>query len=520
MKTKIFIGSVVIFITGIGLQNCGSKSSSSSSSSGTSVKAGTLTISTFPTDFVVASPVAPSASTSLLLATEEKTPDYTAQKEAITAILDTTDISKCTFTLSNAPANSPTCYGPSLDFKGHPDFTSGSTSSADGNFPGGDLGMWTKYSSSDTDTTQESCVSAKMNSLIGQSAAYVGNAEMAMAYLQCIAKNTSSVSLPTTVGDSVDLLTAVTDQKLPNFTFSAANISYSADYTKDDGTTSPIYISSLTFSNSSTKVSYTINLKHTTTDSTKNYYRGKLWVYAVPETGNNTLQKTAAYSVMYEKEDTENITYSVRNSNFVTTATESDMFDSDKTVKTPVSNDGYNWGIFSVDPTDGTGKVAYAWVAGTVEENARSFIASVSADSSGTKTGVGYFGFGDSMKNILSEYTSSVLSGGKFTKFIDRMICNWAGPNNQHTGIAYVQKQEIAQDTTGLFKPTSSKITYVPRNSCGMGTSENNTTFTYRTANTTSAYGNFGTPDLVSITTEKAGTHASTFDIPTPPKEF
>ena len=503
-----------IILLGITMStSCGKKKDSTTGTGSTS----SFALSTYPSDFVVASPAASKSKSTKLASTDSA--DFETQKSAISTLLSASSISDCTFTLMDAPTNSPACYGPSLDYKGHPDFTTPSAgqSSADGTFPGGDLGIWTKYSSSDTDTTQESCVSAKMNSLIGQSAAYVGNAEKAMAFLQCVAKNTSSVTLPKAVGDSLDLLNEVDKAKPDNFTFTKASIAYSADYKKSDGTTSPIYLSTVVFSNSSTKVEYTINLKHTTTDTDKKYYRGKLWVFAVPSTGNTTLQKTAAYSVMYEKTDDTNITYSMKNSNFTKTSTESDMFDSDKTVKTPVSNDGYSWGIFKVSGSDGTGKVAYAWVAGTIEENARSFLASISKDSAGKKSGVGYFGFGDSMKNILSEASSS----GTFTKFLDRMICNWAGPGNNHTGSAYVQKQVIEEDTTtGLFSPTSSLITYVPRNSCGLGSGENNTSFTYRSANTTASYGNFGTTNLVSIATEKTGTYADVFTVPTPPKEF
>lgn len=505
---------MVVFCFGLLYPSCGSDDSTTTPSTNTTTE-NTFALSTYPTDFALVSPVAQSSSTSLHLASTPS--DYLTKKAEIKALLEKTSLSDCTFALDQTIPNSPACYGPSLDYESHPDFSSGGGGSEDGNLPSGDLGIWTQYASSDTDTTQESCVSAKVNSLIGQAEVYVGNAEKAMAFLQCIAKNTSGVSLPSTVGDSVDLLEEVADAAPDaNFTFNSAIVTYTSDFTKADETSSPIYTTTLSFENSSEKITYTINLKHTTTDTTNSFYKGKLWVYAVPSTGNTSLTKTAAYSVIYEKSSSTNLTYSMRNGNFESSTTESNMFDSDKTVKVPTSNDGYSWGIFSINPSDGTGKLAYAWVAGTTQENARSFLASVSETDS-TKSGVGYFGFGDSMDNIISEYTND----GTLTKFLDRMICNWAGPSNNRTGVSFVQKQLIEQDSSsGLFKPTSSNITYIPRNSCGMGDGEDNSAFKFRTANSSDAFTNFGSPNLVSITSEKAGSYADTFNIPSPPSEF
>ena len=92
------------------------------------------------------------------------------------------------------------------------------------------------------------------------------------------------------------------------------------------------------------------------------------------------------------------------------------------------------------------------------------------------------------------------------------MICNWAGPGNQHTGITKLQKQTMTM-TGGKFVVGTNNITYTPSNDCsnnvGSGSSG---TFGWKLPSG-SSYTNFGSSnDLVSITGES-------IDIPTAPGE-
>ena len=62
---------------------------------------------------------------------------------------------------------------------------------------------------------------------------------------------------------------------------------------------------------------------------------------------------------------------------------------------------------------------------------------------------------------------------------IDRMICNWAGPEQSHTGVSKVQRQQLRYDTTNnVWKSTSNNITFAPTNDCNFDNSSySRTTF-------------------------------------------
>ena len=60
---------------------------------------------------------------------------------------------------------------------------------------------------------------------------------------------------------------------------------------------------------------------------------------------------------------------------------------------------------------------------------------------------------------------------------IDRMICNWAGPEQSHTGVSKVQRQQLRYDTTNnVWKSTSNNITFAPTNDCNFDNSSYGTT--------------------------------------------
>lgn len=496
MSQKSFVTLISAATVFAVVSGCGAKKAAEDLGSIAGSQLAGLTGSAFPSDLVITSPLASTKATSLNADDTTSAQDFATKKAERKDLLAATSVAACVFKLQapTAPAK-PSCYGPSLYYKAHPDFDASQQHGehdpgADGDLPGGDLGMWDA-----AESTGEACTAAKMNYEMGTVASKVDMAMGGLAMMMCAA-TVSGEKLPdvdATLDLTENVKTALTGQDIGG-TITAASISRLAD----DADGHAVYQSQLKVTPKEGP-SLEVNLKHIALDSTNSTYKGKLWMVATPSaSGTNNDpngNKVAAISVLYNKSSSTSVKYSMRQGNFSTeNATDAKMFEDNKDPKLPYSNDGYSWTLVDQNPDDGSGTVGYAWVAGTKMENVRSFVAKVEVDSSGKKTGTGYAGFGDTMENLLKDTTRKT--------FLDRMICNWAGPANNHSGVKAVQKQEMELvSTTGIFTATSSKIKFVPRNSCGAASdTDANGTFSYsKTQNGT--YTNFdASNELVSTT--------------------
>ena len=103
------------------------------------------------------------------------------------------------------------------------------------------------------------------------------------------------------------------------------------------------------------------------------------------------------------------------------------------------------------DPATMQGDYVYTWQAGKGDSHSRTFQMHVNADAA---TGDAYFGFGKTVGTTDGE--------------IDGMICNWAGPGNNHDPLPYAQHQPIQFDAVKGFivGAAGSKITFAPTTSC------------------------------------------------------
>jgi hypothetical protein len=124
--------------------------------------------------------------------------------------------------------------------------------------------------------------------------------------------------------------------------------------------------------------------------------------------------------------------------------------------------DNFNWLTALFDPDTLTGDFAYAWQAGFGDSHTRVF--NIHLDRDGTsRAGTAFFGFGDEI--------------GSSDGSIEGMICNWAGPTNQHLPVVQaVQRQEIEASAAlgGAFVPTVSWIGYAPINGCSYDATSDN----------------------------------------------
>lgn len=385
------------------------------------------------------------------------------------------------------------CYGPSLYLsEHHPDGTWPQTDSNSWMLPSGDLGVW-----EGSTETEEACIAAKMNSLVGQLRDRVQEGIETVMRAGCIARVLGE-SLPTTAGSTLDLAekanAALVDANITKFTF--AELKISLDSVDSNGNN--VYSTSVQGTGPRGKVWTKITQKR----SSDSHSEGYIWTAVTPElqtgltglpapggAGNNKKHSHVA-SIFFVEDGTSlkyEATKSRTNNDDEISALESDkaaLFDSDKRVRVAeTSNPGYDHIITNMDTETGAGEIVYLWTAGSRMEEQRVMHAHVSVASDGSKTGVGYFGFGKQLGDFRTLVKAGDLPAG--TSSIEKMICNWAGPGNSHTGISFAQKQTLAYDATaGVFKASESKIQYQASADCGQNGNDSSFKYASHATNT------------------------------------
>lgn len=350
------------------------------------------------------------------------------------------------------------CYGPTVLYEGHPD-----GAPTNGTLPSGDVGMWKAIDP----TTDWACASAQLDARMDGVSMRVNTGLMTLASLINVA-NSSGKSLPA-VGGTLNLSAEMNTAFNPDFTFSTATVGQptSGNYT---------YRVEFSFKDGANTRNAEIRLTHTP-GSSKTEYSGLL-TYAVTR-GNSDLQNCPTSSggtldigsLKYTRTSSTAMTLIHREGNYCGAGTASPLttsyanFASDELDPTGKWNGSKGWANnfnrfgASYNPTTMQGQYAFGWQAGYNDGNARIFNIGLNYNTATeVRDGEAYFGFGAD----ISTSTGS----------IEGFICNWAGPNNNHTLKDYFQRQNITfDDTTGKWRPTneaaaSSNITYAPTNNC------------------------------------------------------
>ena len=386
------------------------------------------------------------------LAATEELESFSEGKQAIEAVLDTTAKANCFSGLSfSAFSKQVNCYGPTIAYTNHPD------GSGTGGFgcpagasclPSGDLGMWTATETS----TGESCASAEMNALVGDVASTVNNGMKLMAGMVCLAQINGTAKPE--VGVTIDLASDV-NSNLAGASVTTASITRSADYT---GTSNPVFTVSLVGTINGGNVSVT--LKHSPA-ATGTDFKGRLYGTVAASTS-----ATKGFSVIYNQTGST-VSYLAKSAQTLTSSGTSGLFDADGNYlyTTFLAGSGSNnanarYLLASVDAETGLGAIKFAWQAGGMDIKSRVFLAKTQENSGSPDTGFAYFGFGPNMSSA-----SVGTIGG--------MCCNWAGPSGTCMGSASaydttsVQNQAIARNSSGIFTPITSAITYAPTTTCG-----------------------------------------------------
>lgn len=519
MSSKKIVSSIsllagLIFI----LSACGSSSDSTSSSSSTST---TSLSSSVPSDVVISSPTASTAASSSIsvgkAALKPGDPDANdgvSKREALAALISTAD--ECTFTLQMPTVTGPDCYGPRVNYSGHP---GGSPSS--GQLPVGDLGIWNP-----TEGATEACAAAQMNYLVDTVARRVDNMIKIFGSMACSGRK-EGATLPA-VGSSIDLKDEMTTRAtVSGLTINSATL----ERLTDDGTNA-VFKSAIStaLSIGSESITGTVTLKHIPTSSDNSTYKGKakikMSMSSVQGCGGDGV---IAGTVLYQKSSATSVVYELNFADFCGSST--DPFDSngniDPTDKYNASTnpDGWvhnwNYGLFSTDPTNDTGTYSYAWQAGASDGRTR--VLNVTTSGTGAVTGTAYYGFGPDI----------AASSGKGT--IDGFVCNWTGPGGATAqssasatallaagkGWNKAQKQTLSRASGAtIFTAPSSSILYSPEDDCNSSAGDGFTYNAVNSAGTALSFSNDRTSATTAITNDLINLSDIVFTMPTAPADI
>jgi len=389
------------------------------------------------------------------------------------------------------------CYGPSMSYRTHQDESGGMSS---GQLPGGDLGLWLER-----EGPAQPCVAAQLNRRIEGVKGQAQQGLLLMAALRRQVEMSSSLSLPA-AGSSTDV-TAELETSLHMSPKAATLDVLSATIALDaDG---KVYTYRFAFDLGGTGAaarSGEVVLRHKP-GATATEYSGVLQIAGFSlsmDQARGCADEKDGATGQYEIADVSSVRYgrsgqtlsfSSRSGNYcghpssaaaVSFASEVATFDSDgeldPTVKLmppmpPMGGGGggpaafmragvKGWignfsrfaGDFDLDTVEGD--FLYAWQAGTQDNATRMLALDTQYDSAlGDRSLQGFFGFGADIAS----------SDGK----LQGLICNWAGPGNNHTPKPLFQSQTatMAAGAMDFVIPSGgSKIRYAPTNSCSSTT--------------------------------------------------
>lgn len=474
----------------------------------------------YPTQFAVASPLQVEEAVSstnlthnLISPATQFLDSFDNRINEINTILTGSD---CEFSIRDIFENSTNaeCYGPEIIYENHPDSSSGLD---DGTLPTGDTGIWLE-----TNTTAEAtmgCAAAQLNNKSQGLANSSNTALQAFAAMYCVIENDSAFEFPSTSGDTVSLaaelqtfLQETSDYEITTATLTLTSESSTSSIANINSANTEFshYTYSLIFTDrddANQRISMTLN--HVPLDQDGSVYLGRIslsFPIDDPGIGNcPTAELQRAVSITYYKRDSDllnhqanSATYCDRSENPFDTNSSLDPAQTYDSSTTPAGW-GNDWQTFTAnfDPETLSGQYVYLWQAGRGDSHARI----LNIDRSDELNATAYFGFGDA---VIDSINGEILG----------MICNWAGPGNNHTPVDLVQQQTLSRSTVDdEFLAESSHITYAPTVSCGY---DGTGTFTYDS----DAEGSVDTDPAHVVNHDLLELGDMNFDLPVGPEEY
>lgn len=461
---------------------------------------------------------------------DAQTGDFKGKQEARQAMFEASGETSCLFTVSFPTVSDVTCYGPTVDYSNHPGATNPQEQT--GQLPIGDTGIWDATEG----TSGEACSAAKMTEVVEKASSKVDMMLNIIGSMICAGKK-AGAALPAE-GETVDLLEEIGDKAaVDNLSYTTATVERLAD----DSSGNDVYESTagMTVGPAGSQLVGTIINKHIPLDDSNSTYKGKLSFSAAnsnnASAGMNCQQinqqtgetgSTFAGVIRYHKASATSLKIEFEFAEFCGTDSPLDSSNNINLASTGGASgwgDNGNYGVFSVNPEDGTGDVAYCWQAGHNDGRTRCINVSTSS-SGGVGSGTSYVGFGPAFDDTAGTKGS-----------LDGFVCNWAGPggatqapnddrsaaalNAIGRGVAKVQRQELARAAGAtVFTPTGdNNFTYAVTNSCDVAEGSN---FAYRASNA---------GQNLNLDNDRTGTAAVTntfialtavdFTVPTPPDD-
>lgn len=504
MKLRAYILALIMATVACGgsttttsTSNSGSGNDSEESGSGGSDSDTSSSSSVFPSGLAVASPTATrdvsNASLSSIRAVTVEADSSFEEKAAVYEdILAAASDEDCQIELpALVQSVEPSCYGPALDYQGHPNFQEGQqgpNSQEDGQFPTGDLGLWTASENG------EACTAAKINSLIAESAAYSDYAMILSASMVCLIER-NSLEIPTEDEESLDLtelLNTAISENNDTATVTSATITNLADITDTDDEVRDAYQYSIQITETEEdddEITITAYLKHMPTNDDNSTYKGKLWIEIE---GAGQAGDKDAVAVKYERDSETSVKYELMGANYQLVDEETVIFDDNGNIAVDGDWSGnMSKAIINLDPATGLGDFSYSWQAGNGDDRARIF--NGFTDQTG---GCGFFGYGLRFDRV---------AGTSSDNGIDGFICNWAGPGNDHsmaTSENLAQKQCMSlNEVSGLLEVDEERnnLSYAPVVDCEAAEGDISIKLTSEEEYSDAAISN----DLIDLTTDE-----------------
>jgi hypothetical protein len=377
------------------------------------------------------------------------------------------------------------CYGPPVDYANHDNGAAGS-----GQLPRGDVGIWLENETVGSAT--EPCVAAQLRKRVQSARRQTQQALLMAAMMRRTVAATSGLAMPSAGGTTT--LTTEFATRIASLGLPSSPTVVSATVGLDSGGTVHTYRLVLSNGASGALAKRGEMILRHTKGSSSTAYSGTLQAAGFvfgndpafgcsDQTDGSGNFKVANVSTVKYARSGADINFSARQSRYCGHPTGTGTDDAaevasftggelNPTVKIPQAGapapqagiKGWR-GDFTryagdYSRTTAEGKFFLAWQAGPGDSHSRSLAATSDYNSAtGERTVKGYYAYGS---EITTSSATFVQSG---------MICNWAGPGNNHTPVLKFQSQ-VATKASGatLFSlssaPGSSKITYAPTNSC------------------------------------------------------
>lgn len=371
----------------------------------------------------------------------------------------------------------PQCYGPVVDYEDHPD---SSSKTDDGHLPLGDTGFMAA-----TTSNGEACSAAKMDVEMKKLQYQVDMSKGVNAFVGCV-MGYSKKTLPINVGDETNL---VLDKLITDTKVSYKNEFMRLSKTLENNVSVNNTLLVGTFTANGENRSLALAARFTPPND-QGESRGGYNLIEKDQAGNITLSsirfmtqnnqtfyRSLSGQIQPNTESTSiyaqlNAVYSDP-SKFRALLTDTKLFDGNKEA---IFSSDQPWNnIVAASAKDSAADLymAYGWNAGGMDDYKRVFNMHLDKANQAGKALYGY------VKNHEISGKQTTTAANLNINLLDNsvksgMICNWAGPNNQHDPMAnstsqtdrpYYQYQSI-QMVNNQWKPQTTNIKYVMTNSC------------------------------------------------------